>query len=393
MATDVDHIVLGAGLSGLLLTRALLTDADRHRAGARVLLVDPRPAQGRRLTYAYWSRRPTSLDRWAVGSWDVLRVVARDGQTADLALGDWRYSAIDWGRGRAELLDEVAADPRVRLVAEPADRLRDGPDSVSVRAGGRWISGRWLYDSRPPSLSALPRRRARCSSQSLVQVFRGLWITSARGSIDASAATLLDFSADHGDDLAFTYVLPTSATSAMVMAVRMGLQPDEPDPAPAVRRLVAGEPWTAVAEESGATPLLMPPPPRRLGRRVLAIGQRGGRVRPSTGYAVRRILADTDAIRRSLIQHGHPFALPADPRWQRPLDAIWLRALSHEGADLQAAFASLVTRAPIDTVLRFLDGDASTRDLATVIGSLPPRPFIRALLPLRMGDGVGRRRS
>ena len=110
VAADVDHVVVGAGLSGLLLTQALLSDG-RGATRPRIVLVDPSPAERRPTTYAYWARRPTSLDRWRIGSWDLLRVVDRDGHTSTVSLGDWRCTAVDWGRGRAELLDEVAADP------------------------------------------------------------------------------------------------------------------------------------------------------------------------------------------------------------------------------------------------------------------------------------------
>jgi len=69
-----------------------------------------------------------------------------------------------------------------------------------------------------------------------------------------------------------------------------------------------------------------------------------------------------------------------DPAWQPVLDGIWLRALCREGARLDDAFLSLLTTAPIDAVLRFLDKDVGTRDLVEVVRALPPRPFVRALL-------------
>jgi len=224
-----------------------------------------------------------------------------------------------------------------------------------------------------------------------VQAFRGVWMVAQDDVVDPGAATLLDFSGAAGvsgaesRDLGFTYVLPVSARTPLVMAVRMGSSDDLPDPMPALERMGAGTTWAPGPEESGTTPLVTPAPTRRptrrLGRRVLAIGARGGRVRPSTGYALPGILADSVAIRRSLDERGHPFALPPDPAWQRVLDRIWLHALAREGARLEPAFVSLFTGAPADRVLRFLDGDARPRDVAAVVRALPPGPFLRALLP------------
>jgi hypothetical protein len=143
-----------------------------------------------------------------------------------------------------------------------------------------------------------------------------------------------------------------------------------------VAALTRDVPFVATAQESGTTPLVTPPPPRRLARRVLAIGARGGRVRASTGYGVPAVLSDTAAIRASLDRHGHPFGLPRDPAWQRALDRVWLRALTTDGAALAPAFVDLLTGAPADSVLRFLGTDARPRDVAAVVRALPPRPFL-----------------
>ena len=93
-----------------------------------------------------------------------------------------------------------------------------------------------------------------------------------------------------------------------------------------------------------------------------------------------RILADTERIRHSLRTCGHPFAVEPDPWWQVILDRIWLQALTREAAELEEAFLSLFTRAPVDSVVRFLDGGAGRSDVAAVIRALPPLPFLRALL-------------
>jgi lycopene beta-cyclase len=378
-AQPADHLVVGAGLSGLLLAHELLADAS---SALRLVVVDPVGPQHRPATYASWAQGPTALGPWSVGSWGALTVVGHDRQAHPVDLDGWAYTAVDWGRARLDLRDRLTRDRRVTLVPAPAEAVRDADDHAEVYAGQRWWAGRWVYDSRPPSVADLraPRRRTP-RGVALLQAFRGVWVHAHPDAFDPSAATLMDFSHDDGPDLGFSYVLPVSPTRAMVMAVRMGAGDTLPDPLPAVLRLVGDGPWRVEAEERGVTPLVVPAAPRRVGRHVLRIGQRGGRVRPSTGYAVLRILADTRAIARSLRRHGHPFAVPPDPPWQRGLDRIWLHALQRERAALEPAFLSLFMNASVDQVLRFLDGEARASDVLAVVRALPPRPFVRALLP------------
>lgn len=385
LAADYDHVVVGAGLSGLLLARALLQDHPGGRP--RVLVADPRPPDDGPQTFAFWSTGPTPLDRWSIGSWTTLGVIQPDGRRLPLSLDRWRYRAVDWGRGRAELLGELDQDSRVTVVPQAVDAIRDGEQAASARVGGTWVSARWLYDSRPPSLDEVRRATPR-SGVVLAQTFRGVWVHTDQDSVDTAAATLMDFSADSSGDLGFVYVLPVSPRSALVMAVRMAASGTDPDPRPAILSVVGDAAWHQGAEESGLTVLATSLPRRQLGRRVLAIGARGGRVRPSTGYAVGRILADTAAIRSSLARHGHPFALPADALGERIMDRVWLRALLRERAGLEPAFVSIFTGLPVDTVWRFLDGEAGSREFMRVATAVPPKPFLRALLPFwRVAQG------
>jgi len=367
-----DHAVVGAGLSGILLVRALLGRSDGVSGPApSILLLDPR-TQLPRTTFAYWHTTPTLLDGWAIGSWDSLDVVDPRGRQHRVALEGWRYTAVDWAAARAALLAEVVADHRVTFVPRPVDGIRDGAQSAAVRCDGHWTYADWVYDSRAPQTSA--------RSGGLRQSFRGLWVETDADCVDERAATLLDFSVGSGSTLGFAYALPVSARSALVMSVRIGRSPEVPDPAAAVRRVVRGREWRSIGEESGITGLVSRPSSRRLGRRVLAIGVHGGRVRPSTGYAVTRIIADSDAIAASVQQHRHPFDLPPDPCWMRRLDDIWLRAVASEGAGLAPAFVELFTGAPVTSVLRFLEGSAHPTDLLRVVGALSPGPFVRAAL-------------
>ncbi|WP_437667573.1 lycopene cyclase family protein [Sorangium sp. So ce1182] len=134
-----------------------------------------------------------------------------------------------------------------------------------------------------------------------------------------------------------------------------------------------------VRREGGASLLTCAPFARRLGRRVLAIGLAGGRLKPSTGYAFTRILDDAARVVRSLETAGHPFAAARRGLPYRFFDAVFLRLIAAQPARIEPVLTALFTRNPVDRVLRFLDERASLADVLALVASLPKLPFLRAL--------------
>ena len=131
--------------------------------------------------------------------------------------------------------------------------------------------------------------------------------------------------------------------------------------------------------EDDAYPLLIRGS-RRLGTRVLAIGHRGGLVRPSTGYGLVAYARDADAVATSLARHGHPFHLPRPSRRDRILDLVALEVLRRDPAALQRAHLDMFARNPAERVLAFLDGTATTREMAALVATLPIAPFTAAAM-------------
>jgi lycopene beta-cyclase len=136
--------------------------------------------------------------------------------------------------------------------------------------------------------------------------------------------------------------------------------------------------------EAGVIPMTDHPFPRRLGGRVMSIGTKGGRVKPSTGYAFLRIQRDSAAIVQSLIEHEQPFAVPARRGRFGLHDSILLNIMTQHPDDLKPIFTLMFRDNPIQRIFRFLDETATLSEEARFIASLPPWRFLQALFRLKV---------
>jgi lycopene beta-cyclase len=142
------------------------------------------------------------------------------------------------------------------------------------------------------------------------------------------------------------------------------------------------------SEENGVIPMTDQPFVRRAGLHVMNIGTRGGLVKPSTGYAFARMQRDSIAIAASLDRTGHPFTIPQSPSRYRLFDSILLQLIYRNGPLMAPIFTRMFQRNPIRRIFHFLDEDATVWQDAALIATLPPRPFLRALVKLTFTRSV-----
>lgn len=210
---------------------------------------------------------------------------------------------------------------------------------------------------------------------------------------DPETVTFMDFQTPQAGERRFFYILPYAADRALVEYTIFSkdvLRRGEYETA--LRAYLADVlglgTYEVVHEEVGAVPVTDEPLVRMLGRRVVAIGARAGRIKPSTGYAFMRVQRDCEEILDSLLLHGHPFDVPDDPDLYDLLDAVMLKVIHRHGDHVRTAFGALFRRNPIDTILRFLDESATPWENLMLVGSLPPPIFLKAFLQVATTENL-----
>jgi lycopene beta-cyclase len=372
--THYDVIIAGAGLGGLSLAAHLINSPLRDRS---ILIVDPDPKERNDRTWSYWSDRPTLFDGIACRTWDQLHLAGLNGELR-VPLRRYRYRTIRGSDFYDHARRELAQQPNVTWLRGQVEAIEDGVEVARVIVNREVVTGRWVFDSRPRHTGFDQRYHQ------LKLHFKGWEIETARSAFDPSAATFLDFRTPQNGATRFFYVLPFGERHALVeytLFSNMPLLPREYESAlhTYLRDVLKIDAYHLTRQEGGVIPITDRPYPRRLGGRVMSIGMRGGRIKPSTGFAFMRVQADSAAIVQSLLKHDQPFEMPEDSARYRLYDSMLLDIMEREPERIQPIFAALFKRNSIEQVLSFLDEQAALAQNVRLIATLPPAPFLQAL--------------
>jgi len=383
-----DYAILGGGAAGLSLALELVRSRLQEKS---ILIVEKDAKDTNDRTWCFWTDEPSPYDAIARHTWPRLRFRSPALDRAwDLA--PFRYQMVRgldfYTHARAELAKHDVTF--LRAAAE----VTDGEETaeISVTETPEHVTPEYLtqdhvtryhasfaFDSRirPSDVVPLPRRNY------LKQHFLGWEVETANPVFDPATVTMFDLRTPQRGGITFFYVLPFTPTNALVEYTLFS-----PELLPAagyesalhgyLAGLGTGD-YRLVEQERGVIPMTDHPFPRRIGRRVLAIGTRGGRVKPSTGYAFARIQRDTARIVDSLIRFSHPFAIPPDPLRFRLHDSILLELLAKEPDLGRPVFEAIFARNSVQRVLRFLDNRSHPLEDLSIMASYAPWPFLRAI--------------
>jgi lycopene beta-cyclase len=377
-----DYIIAGGGAAGLSLAYQLVQSTLRDR---RILIIDRDEKRKNDRTWCFWTTRPTHYNAVYYRSWKKIRVISDDfSRTFDL--GDFQYNmvrGIDFYEFNRQ---ELSVRPNVDFLTADIHQVLDGPGYASVAAGGETYSADWVFDSRfdPKELVPQPDRY-----HYLKQHFLGWEIETDEDLFDPSVPVLFDFRTNQESEMRFFYILPFTSRSALAeftifSADVLTREEYESRLCTYLKETLRIPSFTTHSVETGIIPMTDHPFRRRLGERILAIGTRGGLVKPSSGYAFLRIQQDSTAIVRSLERQGHPMDIPPRPARYRLFDSILLQVMYRQGVMSKPIFTRLFQKNPVNRVFNFLDESGSLWDDIQLITSLQPTPFLRALFRLKV---------
>lgn len=357
--TGFDFIIAGGGVAGLCLAYEISL-SSLH--GQKILIIDRDMRQANGHVWRYWADEATRFDHLVYRSWEQVEVI--NSQTQEIYnITPYRYCmvrAIDFFDNLHQVLSK---DSNVTFRQAHIDQVLDArdPGMAQVITNQEPVGSRFAFDSTYSFSDFTNRPRI---FHYLKKQIRGWEIETATDCFDPRIVTLYDFRIPQNGYLRYFSILPLTRRRARVEHILFSpstLRWNEYDHVignylEKVRRI---DQYRITGTEYGLIPLTDRPTPRRLGRRVMAIGTRGGLIKPSTGDAFLRIQKDSQAVVNSLSNTGSPFQVRKTPLLIRITDLIMMYGLQQRGNQMADFFTRMFWKHPIQEWFGFADENMS----------------------------------
>lgn len=374
-----DFVFCGAGASASLLLLSL------HEKGLlthkSVLVIDREVKTGTDRTFCFWSKADEQIVRSLreIISHTWSQTILADGSTVPLKPYHYHHvSGVDLHRRTLEL--EVMYGWS-RIVGS-VDSIEPVHDAFLIQVDTKTIRAGQVFDSRTPHYQP----QASLGTH-IFQSFVGWRIKLKDKLALPQAIRLMDFNVEQQESTQFMYVLPYSSDLALVELTRFGSEILDSLEASAVLSEYIesnyGE-FEKIEEERGCIPMSTLPIQDENIRGVIYLGARNFAIKPSTGYAFKRMFYDAEKIATTLKEgteeqsinrtYGHVsrgrFAF---------YDGLLLDILDRYPHEGKTIFDRLFRRNSISVILNFLDEQSHVREEARIFYRLPLLPFLKSL--------------
>ena len=366
-----DHIIIGAGAAGLQLALALIRNP--HFAEDKILILDPEAKNTNDKTWSFWQQEPGPFEelifkRWDEGSFYSKKVFL------ELDLGPYSYNMIR----------SIDFYNHARRVIESKDNVEWLKESVSKVENQEVISdqavyiGRYIYDSRIPESFVQDRK-----SVKLLQHFLGWVIEVEKPIFNPHNFTMMDFRRNKVDACSFTYILPFSATRALVEFTLFSpslLKEEEyvhflKDYISDILKL---DDYEIDEREQGIIPMSDYDFTRENTATYTRIGTAGGWVKPSTGYSFKASGDYVNILLDSLVKKNQLPKTVHRPR-SRLFDSLFLSVLEEDNAGGEQLFERMYRKLPTQTILKFLEEKTTFTEDLTVLSKFATKSFAKTL--------------
>lgn len=345
----------------------------------KILVVDKAPKITNDRTWCFWEQGDGLFESLVYRQWVEVDFYATY-FSATLPLAPYRYKMIRGIDFYRHIEEQAKEKTNIHFLYEPVITTGTKDDIAFVELASGTYTAEYVFNS-----ILFQQPKLHTGEYMLLQHFKGWVIETEMPVFNPEKATFMDFRVAQEEGTTFMYVLPLSATSALVeytlfTAKLLSQEKYATELKGYLKNYFGVAQFKIEHEEFGIIPMTNHVFPSIAGR-VIYMGIAGGQAKGSSGYAFQFIQKKTAAIVANLIEGRFPAQqISLRERKFRFYDSVLLNVLHYRKLNGDQVFASIFKKNPPARVLRFLDNETGLWDDLQIMNSVPTGVFLKAAL-------------
>ena len=344
----------------------------------KILLLDKEPKTTNDRTWCFWEKEKGFFEEIVYRKWDTISFLSNK-YSSLMNIAPYQYKMIRGLDFYQYCFNEIEKHANVEVVFGNIKSWRNENKGVVFNINNQ----EFRLGAAHVFNSIYKAREATKKTIRLLQHFKGWVIETDKPFFNPNEATMMDFRVHQQYGTTFAYVLPFSATSALVeytLFTKELLLPEQYDKELKnyIGTYLGIVDYKIKEEEFGIIP--MTNEKFSFDGQGWQIGVAGGQTKASSGYTFQFIQKQSEQIVDYLIK-GKPLgSLPETAKRFRFYDNTLLHILYYEKLPGYEIFTQLFKKNKPQQVLRFLDNESSLKDDLKIISTLPTWPFFKAAI-------------
>ena len=381
MADHYDYIICGAGAAGLSLALRLCKSDFTH---LRILIIDKEEKTGNSHTWCFWDREESVFDSITSNQFSRINFFSSTLEK-NFDIAPYKYKMVQASRFYSMIRKELNQASHIDWITDRVEDISEVEGKVRVTTPTQSFTAQEVFTS------IFKGRIDKSEHLYVAQHFRGWFIKTSEPVFQVNTATFMDFRIDQEGDCRFFYVLPTSENEALVEIAIFSnevMKPEEYDPSikAYITEYLDDIKYEIQELEYGVIPMTEYPFWNHNTSQIHHIGTAGGAVKPSSGFAFKRIQEHSDLIAEA-IRNNTPIKDTYKVFKNRfhLYDSILLDVIlkqKYPGAEI---FTYMFKNNSTSQIFSFLDGKTSLLEEMNIFRTFPFYPFTRGLVRQKIG--------
>jgi lycopene beta-cyclase len=367
-----DYIICGTGCAGLTFFYEIFPYAKLHQK--KILLIDKYIKNENDRTWCFWEKHENNFESLITHHWNSLNFKSNT-INCNLYTEPYQYKMLQGIHFYSYVLALANDSKYVDIVQDNVLKVYNNDSKAFVETITNTYTATYVFNSIifDSNIYATPN--------TLKQHFKGIVIQTQEPSFDDKVATFMDFSVSQHNGTTFMYVLPISATKALVeytLFTKNLLNAADYDNAITdyIKNVLKIDSFEIIHTEFGVIPMTDYKFPSHNGN-IINIGTAAGWVKPSSGFAFKFIEKKCKKIVEQIIANKSPVLKQSfnDKKFHF-YDSVLLEVLATNKMNGGDIFAAIFKKNPATRVLRFLDNETNLLEDIKIMASVPMKIFL-----------------